>query len=171
MKKLVICFSLALVFIGLPSSAQITLLLEKPGTVTYYMYQKHDFISIRYKTKPEGFFDAGVITEITDSTVQINGNNRYRFSDITAVFRGRPLVRIFSNVAIICGAGFLGLTLVNGVIGSGGPALGPDVVSAAGSVIFAGLVASAFKNRRFILGENWRLRTVDLSILKPDGQQ
>lgn len=171
MNKLVACLSVALVFTGLSSFAQVTLLLEKPGTIKYYMYQKDDFISIRYKTKPEGFLDAGVITEITDSTVKINGINQYRFSDISAVYRERALVRIFSNAAIAAGAGYMGLTVVNGVINSGRPALGPDVVFVGGSFIFAGVVASAFKHRRFIMGENWRLRTIDLSILKPGSQQ
>jgi len=162
---------LLLIAIHLCSNAQVTLLLEQPGTINYYMYQSGDIISIKYKTGEQGFFDAGEITAINDSTVQIGGINRYNFKDITAVYRDRTLVRIFSGTAIIFGAGFLGLTVVNRALNSENPVLVPGAVFIGGSSMVAGGLLSVFKHRKFVMGEHWRLRTIDLSIIRPSMQK
>ena len=160
-----------LLLTGIRTQAQVTMLLERPGTIKYYMYQKDDIISIRYKNKPEGFFDAGTITDINDSTVQINGINRYNFKDITAVYRDRILVKLFSKTAMVFGAGFLGLTIVNRSMNSEKPVVAPGAVFVGGSaMVFCGML-SVFNQRRFVMGENWRLRTIDLSIIRPGMQK
>lgn len=160
-----------LLLTGIRTQAQVTMLLERPGTIKYYMYQKDDRISIMYKKGGEGFRDAGKITAIDDSTVQINGINRYNFKDITAVYRERILVKIFSKTAMVFGAGYLGLTIVNRSLNAEKPVVAPGAVFVGGSAMVFGGMLSVFNQRRFVMGENWRLRTIDLSIIRPGMQK
>lgn len=167
--KAAVCLWL-FVMTGFSAVAQVTMLLEKPGTIKYYMYQKDDIVSIRYKNGKEGFYDAGIITGITDSTVQINAVNTYNFRDITAVYRDRILVRVFSSATMVFGAGYLGLTIVNRSLNAEKPVIAPDAVFVGGSSMVFGGLLSVFKHRKFVMGEDWRLRTVDLSIIRPGMQ-
>ena len=169
-----IVYGIAFLFLllpGIPVQAQVTMLLERPGTIKYYMYQKDDRISIMYKKGDEGFRDAGKITAIDDSTVQINDLNRYKFRDITSVYRPRFFPRFFSRTAAVFGTGYLALTVANQAINSSSPLVDEKTLLISGLSLAAAGIAVFFEYRKFELGENWRLRTIDLSIIRPGVQK
>jgi hypothetical protein len=159
------------VTINLTCHAQVTMLLERPGTVKYYMYHAGDHLTIQYKKGEDGFRDAGVISEITDSTVQINELNRYKFRDITSVYRPRFFFKLFTRTALVFGAGYIALTAANQVLNSKSPIVDKNTLIIGGSSIAAAGISRLFENRKIELGENWRLRTIDLSIIKPVRQE
>jgi hypothetical protein len=167
-------FSIAVLLLLLPGTragAQVTMLLERPGTIKYYMYQKGDHIWIMYKKGDEGFRDAGEITAIDDSTVQINNLNRYNFRDISSVYRPRFFPRLLSRTAFVFGTGYLALTVANQAINSSSPLVDEKTLLISGISLGIAGIAAFFEYRKFELGENWRLRTIDLSIIRPSMQK
>ena len=162
MKLLLVCTLILLSLNSVRVNAQVTLLLERPGTIKYYMYHKGDHLSISYKKGTEGFHDAGEITDITDSAFQINNINRYNFRDVTCVYRPRFLPRLLTRTALVFGAGYIGLTAANQAINSNKPIIDGNTLAIGGSALAVAGISSFFEKRKFELGEKWRLRKVDL---------
>jgi len=171
MRILQVIMLLLLLLPAIRAESQVTMLLERPGTIKYYMYQKDDRISIMYKKGSEGFRDAGTITAIDDSTVQINNLNRYKFRDITSVYRPRFFPRLISRTAFVFGTGYLALTVANQAINRSSPLVDEKTLLISGLSVAAAGIAVFFEYRKFEMGENWRLRTIDLSIIRPSMQK
>lgn len=164
MKQLLVFHLILLSLNSIPVKAQVTLLLERPGTIKYYMYHKGDHLSISYRKGTEGFHDAGEITDITDSTFQINNINRYNFRDVACVYRPRFLPLLLARTALVFGVGYTGLTAANQAINSKRPLIDGNTLAIGGSALAVAGISSFFEKRKFELDEKWRLRKVDLGF-------
>jgi hypothetical protein len=159
MKYSFIC--LILIFAGLFSFSQNTLLLEKIGTSRKFYYHLDDRIKLTTKENHR-IFDA--LTNITDSVISVSNKDfEIPVHDIASVYPQFGFPRRLGKNLCLAGGVFLVIITFNNIINNQQvfPSYG-FIVS--GACLAGGLVSLSLAQQKCKIGYRWKLKVLDSTL-------
>ncbi len=139
-------------------SAQKLLLVEKPGTVKNYKFEKGDrFILMK---KGDSRKVDGTITQLLDTSFVIDYQYLINFSEINKVYKVRGLANFMTELGIKGGLGFFLVDFTNNLI-QHDLLINPLTLKISGGFIATALVFRIIRHKPLKLGPGWRLRIID----------
>jgi hypothetical protein len=162
MKRLIVFLAFTL-FLPKLLPAQRVMLLERPGTSRYFMYKQGDHISVALMRTDLRI--SGEITHLDDSSLSINNIN-YSLTDIQRVNRHHAFLSGLKKTLQGAAVMYFGFSAVNRAIHNEKPVIDNSVPVICSSLLALSGIPYLFQNSRYLTGTRWRLRVIDLSILK-----
>jgi hypothetical protein len=162
MKRFLV-FSTLVLLLPLLSVAQHVMLLERPGTTRYFIYKQGNRISVELKNI--NLKISGEITHIEDSSLSINNNN-FLLTDIHQVTRHHKFLSGLKNKLLEAAVMYFAFSAINRTIHDERPVLDNSIPMICGSMVALSGVSYLFENSKYTMGWKWRLRVIDLSVLK-----
>lgn len=149
-----------LICLSFTANCQKLLILERPGTTKYHIFQTGNRIRL-YDGKALRMIQ-GDISRITDTMIMINSSEPVYLSRVTAVYRPLHMLHLFSRTATTAGTGYFLLTGFNNGINNKTTLIdhGTFVVSAV--IAGTGIATSFIRYRKFALGSRWRIKIIDM---------
>ncbi len=158
--KVIITFLVVICVCSL--SAQQHLLLKKPGKIKYYIYQPGSeiiFKTIKGKSKV-----IGLIYDITDSSIIINGTNEVLLDQIQKIYRERGMVRVTQYATRIAGVGYFALDVVNRTLNNEYPIVHKSTLITSASMVGFSYLLYPFRKKSCIINKPWILQVLDFSF-------
>jgi len=140
------------------ASAQKMLMLSKLGNTRHRYFTFDDYIDL--KVRPSGVKVKGLIAHIGDSSMTIGKKYDLQYTDIMAIRQRVFWPSILSKVAMIAGAGYLTIDVVNHLINNE-QVFEPSTLYISGSLIAFGLVLIPLSHRYIPIGVRWKLTVMD----------
>ena len=155
---------IAFLFISLPALAQEkVLLLESKITMHKFRFYVGDVVAVKTKTEISHY--KGVITNIADSSIMLNGKFIFKLKDITRIknIEKQQLLQILSKASLIAGIAYPTVDVFNRVANHDYP-IPVSTAYIGGSLIGASFLIDFLVNRRYSIGFTRRLRVIDVSV-------
>jgi len=157
MKRL--AFLIILIVPAFYATAQPNLVLSKPGKVRHYFYQAGDRISYRDKRSGERF--SGTILILNDSMMEISKAPRIRVDQIDRIYRTRYFLAQAAGAGVVVLGVYFPISVINRALQRQHPLINDDVLIVNGSMLAVSGVSALFLNRKFKIGNPWKLKVMD----------
>ena len=142
------------------AGSQNIFLIERPGTVKNLKFHEGDGIHILVKNQPAVPEIEGTLTQIRDSSILVDDMYLIPLKDITAVYKERFWPRLAVPVLFIAGIGYIVLEGFNRAINKDAPLITKETAIISSSLVAGGLALIPLKDRKYIVGEKWRVRSL-----------
>jgi hypothetical protein len=154
----VFCF---LFFPGLLLTAysQPNLMLSKPGKRHHFFYQVGDRIT--YKDKSTGRKISGAILIMTDSSIELAHAPRINFTNIETVYRTRHFFSQAAAAGVVVLGLYVPISILNRAFQHQHPLINEDIYYVNGPMLAVSGISMLLVNRKFHIGEHWRLQVID----------
>lgn len=151
-----------LILTALSGFSQRFLLLEKAGTFRNFKYFEGDHIHIELFDQGRKVF--GTITRIADSSFVIDNQEIFDVTEVKSVIRDRFFFTLFGEGAMVAGAFYFSLDVVNRAIKKESPLVTGETAIIGASAVATGWLLSLFKEKRHKVGEQkkWRFRVLSM---------
>lgn len=151
-----------LVFLGMNTVAQETLLVEKIGTSCKYYYHLGDKIKLR--TNARDSLIRGKLTVINDSIISVSPElYPIPVHDIGSVYKQYGFPRRLGIKLGEAGIVFFVVITINNLINKK-QVFPTYTYIITGSCFAAGLISISLKQRRCKIGERWKLKILDFTV-------
>lgn len=140
-------------------SAQPNLVLSKPGKTRHFFYQAGD--RIIYRDKRSGERLSGTILILNDSLMEISRAPRIRIDQIDRVYRTRHFLAQAAGAGVVVLGVYFPISVINRAIQKQYPVINDDVLLVNGSMLAVSGLSALFLNRKFKIGDPWKLKVMD----------
>jgi hypothetical protein len=140
------------------SFSQYILMLSKLGKTEHKYFSFDDYMQL--KIHPNGKKVSGAIIHIGDSSMAIGKNYNIPYKDIAAIRQDVFWPGLVSKIALIAGAGYLTLDVVNNLI-TNEQVFEPSTLYISGSLVAFGLILIPLSHRYIPIGVRWKLTVME----------
>lgn len=156
--KIIIIISLLFVVMeGFAQYQQKMLMVEKVGKKKIiYTTQSHIKLKLLSGEKIEGS-----IFELNDSVMRV-GNKMVVLNDISTIYVKARWTKLFSNILLIGGGGYIAVDALNNTINGTSPLVADQVLIVGTSALAAGLVLRLFTEKKLSMGRSWHLKVLEI---------
>lgn len=145
-----------------PLFAQKTVVVEKIGTSRRQLFSEGDFFRIKANC-PDTLLE-GTLCDISDSTVTVCGWRPVvvKIKDISRVYKKFRFPARFGKFLGVGGVTLFAIIMVNHLINNE-QVFTQDMFIIAGSMIGAGLISISLSEKKYRMGDRWKIKIMDFN--------
>jgi hypothetical protein len=143
--------------LGLTCFSQRTLVLQKLGSPSRYIYDAGDHINL--KTAEKKLRLKGTVLWIGDTSFSVGKHYTVDIEDIARVNRVMHFPKLMSNLFLIAGGGYIVLDAFNNLINNQ-QVFDQQTLIIGGSLIAAGLILIPVYHRHIHVGLKWKMKII-----------